>query len=42
MNFFIWIHLKDSYEEQIFDLKQQIESMDQQIRSEKEFIDVRI
>ena len=34
--------LKDSYEEQIFDLKKQIESMDQQIRSEKEFIDVSI
>lgn len=34
--------VKEKYEEQIYDLKRQIESMDSQIKSEKEFIDVRI
>lgn len=33
--------IKDKYEEQIYDLKRQIESMGSQIKSEKEFINVR-
>ncbi len=32
--------VKDSYEEQLFDFKKQTESMESQIRSEKEFINV--
>ena len=34
-------HIKENYEEQLFDLRKQMESIDAQLRAEKSFSDVR-